>query len=69
MAYRVLDRGKWNEACDFAVSHVLRNAGIDPLAPVRPEFDGLSAADIYARLMQPETTLLNLIEANMQGDT
>lgn len=43
----------WNIACDYAIDQILVRGGFDvPNALVNPDWNGLSAEEIYAKLMQ-----------------
>lgn len=51
------DRMTWNKACDLAVNSILIRDGLQPTPDTdyRPEFDGMTAEEIYPLLIQDET--------------
>ena len=51
------DRKTWEEACDLAVNSILIGDGLQPPPDTvyRPEFDGMTAEEIYPLLAQDET--------------
>jgi len=50
------DRRLWEQACDYAVNAILIEDGLQPPpdAQYRPEFDGLTAEEIYPLLLNDE---------------
>jgi predicted metal-dependent peptidase len=48
------DQGLWNQAADYAINPIVLKNGLTLPADalVKPEYEGLSAEDIYARLLQ-----------------
>jgi predicted metal-dependent peptidase len=65
------DHDLWNEAADYAINPiVLRNGLTLPAgALVKPEYEGLSAEDIYSRLLQESGTGGGSNQAQSQSGT
>jgi len=61
------DRKTWEKACDYAINSILIREGLKPTPDTvcRPEFDGMTAEEIYPLLLNDEA---ERARSNRQGD-